>query len=282
MAEYSLTEKQKDMLRSIVPSLEDETLNKEWIYGDDRGEIKFIKGLNPQLWEMNWQGVTKADFDDFVDCGFFRQKSEKTYTINAQKIIDAVHDNFGEETERDQAEAKSLAERMKRFVDSRVEIGVQSIKPDDPAKILMNPVFGLPSPSSQFQCDVFMVMPFADEFTSIYRDYIKSIVENLNLTIKRGDDFFSHHDIVHEIWSAIFASRLVIADCTNRNANVFYELGVAHTLGKPTILITQDIKDVPFDVQGKRFIEYKNNAAGLKHLQNQLQDFIIKAIDKDV
>jgi hypothetical protein len=39
-----------------------------------------------------------------------------------------------------------------------------------------------------------------------------------------------------DVWNSIYSSSIIIADCTGRNPNVFYELGIAHTLGKPVIL----------------------------------------------
>jgi hypothetical protein len=47
-------------------------------------------------------------------------------------------------------------------------------------------------------------------------------------------------------------SRVVICDCTGRNPNVFYEIGIAHTLGREVILITQNPEDIPFDLRHLR------------------------------
>jgi len=115
-------------------------------------------------------------------------------------------------------------------------------------------LFGLPVLDERFECDIFMMMPFRDHLNPVYEDHIKKVAGALDFKIRRGDDPFSRHDIMREIWSFIYNSRLVIADCTERNPNVFYELGIAHTLGKPAILITQNIDDVPFDVRNRRVI----------------------------
>ncbi|HEX2907535.1 MAG TPA: hypothetical protein VHO69_11775 [Phototrophicaceae bacterium] len=140
-------------------------------------------------------------------------------------------------------------------------------------------IFGCPSTAPQFQCDIFVIMPFAEEFKPVYESVIKPLESdsdlNLKKGIKRGDDFFSHHNIMEEIWSALNACQIVIADCTGRNAYVFYELGIAHTLGKPYILITQDVKDAPFDIQGRRLIEYKDSIAGTEKLRADLKKAIL-------
>jgi hypothetical protein len=79
-----------------------------------------------------------------------------------------------------------------------------------------------------------------------------------------------------EVWAGIYSSRLVIVECTGRNANVFYELGIAHTLGKSYIMIAQSIDDVPFDLRHLRTIVYQNTPDGLQALQGELKEAIIK------
>jgi hypothetical protein len=78
-----------------------------------------------------------------------------------------------------------------------------------------------------------------------------------------------------EVWSAMFNAYIVIAECTGRNPNVFYELGIAHTLNKPGILITQNIDDVPFDIRQLRHIEYQNTTEGYIDLEKNLEKAIV-------
>lgn len=113
---------------------------------------------------------------------------------------------------------------------------------------------------------VFIIMPFAKKMTPVYEKHIKPTVESLKLTVARGDNFFSSDHIMAEVWAAINYSEIVVADCTDRNANVFYELGLCHALGKDAVLITQDVEDVPFDLRHLRFIKYNTTEAGLKDL----------------
>ena len=64
---------------------------------------------------------------------------------------------------------------------------------------------------------------------------------------------------------------MVICDCTGRNPNVFYEIGIAHTLGREVILITQADADIPFDLRHLRYVRYLNNGEGLQTLRERLQ-----------
>lgn len=140
-------------------------------------------------------------------------------------------------------------------------------------------VFGRPSATSQFQSDIFMVMPFAPEFGGIYTNIIRPLAASLGLTITRGDEFQSSRgSIIEEVWTALNACRFVIAEITGGNDNVFYELGIAHTLNKPAILITQAAQpeQVPFDIRHLRYIHYDNTAEGGMKLSEDLRTAITR------
>jgi hypothetical protein len=113
-------------------------------------------------------------------------------------------------------------------------------------------------------------MSFKPKFSPIYEDHIRNVARRLNLTAKRADDFFGAHHIMGDVWEAINSARFVVADCTERNANVFYEIGMAHTVGKTVILITQEAKDVPFDLQAIRYIRYEYTPPGMKKFERML------------
>ena len=85
---------------------------------------------------------------------------------------------------------------------------------------------------------------------------------------------------MRNIWSAIYASHLVIADCTGRNPNVFYEIGIAHTLGRPVILTAQNNDDVPFDIRHIRYIHYNLTPRGIKEFEDRLRKTIQHELEK--
>lgn len=136
--------------------------------------------------------------------------------------------------------------------------------------MVVQSIFGTPLKEAQFKADAFMIMPFREKFEAVYRDHIKPMLESHHLTVIRGDDFFSQNAIMDEVWSAIFHAQIVIAECTDRNPNVFYELGIAHAIGKPSILIVQDIEDIPFDLRHLRIIVYDPSSEGLATFEQQL------------
>jgi len=122
----------------------------------------------------------------------------------------------------------------------------------------------------------FILMPFTPEkLTDIYRRYIKSPIEaNTKLRCIRADDIYKSTEIMRDVWTKINEAKLIIAELTYKNPNVFYELGMAHTLGKNVILIAQSIEWIPFDLRGVRTIIYDDSPTGFEKLSEQLLKYI--------
>lgn len=124
--------------------------------------------------------------------------------------------------------------------------------------------------SGDNQLDIFVLMPFAPELKPIYEDHILRVASKLGLEARRADDFFSVTPVMRDIWNALNAARVVVAECTGRNANVFYEIGLAHVIGVPVVLITQSADDVPSDLRHFRYIQYTYTPRGVKQLEASL------------
>lgn len=114
------------------------------------------------------------------------------------------------------------------------------------------------------------MMPFDSSFNQVFES-IKMASESVGLRCRRADNIWEHPAIIQDVVSLIDKSRVVVCDCTGRNPNVFYEAGIAHTLGREVIIITQDKQDIPFDLRHLRYIHYLNNAQGLHELEIALQ-----------
>lgn len=114
------------------------------------------------------------------------------------------------------------------------------------------------------------MMPFDAAFNEVYNS-IREAADNAGLRCRRADDIWENAAIIQDIVSLIDRSRIVVCDCTGRNPNVFYEAGVAHTLGRDVILITQNEHDIPFDLRHLRYVRYLNNAEGRASLTHALQ-----------
>lgn len=102
----------------------------------------------------------------------------------------------------------------------------------------------------------FVLMPFKEPFNSYYHQIIKQAAADSGLEALRADDVYGTGAIIRDIWDHIWRARIIIADVTDKNPNVNYELGLCHAIGIPTILITKRIDDVPFDYRHRRCIVY--------------------------
>ena len=114
------------------------------------------------------------------------------------------------------------------------------------------------------------MMPFSPSFDPVYAK-LKEVGESVSLRCRRADDFWENPSIIQDVVTLIDRSKVVVADCTGRNANVFYEVGIAHALGRHVILITQNDDDIPFDLRHLRYVKYLNNGEGLAQLANNLK-----------
>jgi hypothetical protein len=105
----------------------------------------------------------------------------------------------------------------------------------------------------------FVLMPFREPFDTYYEAIIMPAVKAAHLVPLRGDSLFRPTPIMADIWQMIQKAKVLLAEFTTKNANVFYELGLAHAIGKPVVLMSETIEDVPFDLQPLRVILYNKN-----------------------
>ena len=117
----------------------------------------------------------------------------------------------------------------------------------------------------------FMIMPFGDaDLQAIYECCIRPLINACHLDCERGDDETGSGVIMDDINASIDAADIVIADLSGKNANVFYELGIADTKKKPVLLMAQSVDDIPFDLKHRRVVLYENSILGCKKLEKAL------------
>jgi hypothetical protein len=131
--------------------------------------------------------------------------------------------------------------------------------------------------SGEFTLDpqlCFVLMPFDLKLAPIYSDHIRPTVEGKGIRCQRADEIMGVGQITKDIWERINRARFIIADLTQQNSNVFYELGLAHALSKDVILLTQTMECVPFDLKSIRCIVYKYTPPGMNEFQRKLSETI--------
>ncbi len=99
-------------------------------------------------------------------------------------------------------------------------------------------------------------MPFSEDFDDLYHLGIKPACEKAGAYAERVDEQIYQESMLARIYNQIAKADIIIADMTGRNPNVFYEIGYAHALGKPVILLTSNAEDIPFDLKHYPHIIY--------------------------
>jgi len=249
---YNLTENQKALLRWIVQQVREGNLDEEFVIGDTlttKGVV-FFEGKSTS--SSPAPHISKRTLDALAASGLVFLES-----VSGSNVVWSC----------------GLLAKGYEAVDTNFE------QPRSVQKLpIVNSIFG--TPNRRYAFYLFVLMPFAPDLKPIYDNHIKKVADTLDLYIARADDFFSQNSIMHEIWSAIYNATILIADCTGKNPNVFYEIGIAHTLDKPVILITQNPDDVPFDLRHRRYIQYAYTPLGMEKFERDLAATILETMNE--
>ncbi len=111
-------------------------------------------------------------------------------------------------------------------------------------------------PGRQFLDTCFVMMPFGQWMDAYYREIYVPAIKDAGLEPVRADELFSTGSVIEQIWEQISRAKVLLADLTGKNANVFYELGLAHAANKPVVFTTGELEDVPFDLRHLRVAIY--------------------------
>lgn len=129
--------------------------------------------------------------------------------------------------------------------------------------------------STQPKPVVFVLMPFSKEFDDVWELGIAPACAKAGAYAERVDKQIFHDSIRQRVYTQIAKADLIVADMTGRNANVFYECGYAHALGKRVILLTEKAEDIPFDLNDFPHIVYEGRIVDLiPELEKRVRYFI--------
>ena len=102
----------------------------------------------------------------------------------------------------------------------------------------------------------FIIMPFRPEFDAVFKT-VKSALEDAQVNESlRMDEIRSAGRITVDMQAELQAADFCIADLTDLNPNVMWETGYAGALLKPTIVISQSVERLPFDIHDIRVLKY--------------------------
>jgi hypothetical protein len=245
---YSLTDPDFNQIREVVRNRLGRFQRMSYIIQFNQSSAKTNKMLDDHLHIINFK-VKENDSIDEMLAEFFKNIQEELDTTAGKKIRTRKPELFEEVSD--------------------ATLNATSRAPD--SSVLLS--------SSSNLC--FVLMPFGEKFDGIYRNLIRPAVIQAGLNPLRADEMLSPGSIVEQIRSAIQQSRICIADLTGRNSNVFYELGIAQTLSKPIILLSQDLNDLPFDVRHLRIVSYTNDTKGMENSQTMLINTLQQVLGDD-
>lgn len=117
---------------------------------------------------------------------------------------------------------------------------------------------------------LFVVMQFGPPLDSIYTDVIAPVGQGAGFETRRADDFVGPGQILADITRELREASVVVAEITEANANVYYEVGYAHAVGTPTILLARRGQALPFDISGFRCIFYDDSIGGKQRVEAEL------------
>lgn len=139
--------------------------------------------------------------------------------------------------------------------DLEVVAAESGIAPTPPEKV-PSPVVSKEPRVREFLDTCFVMMPFGQWFDRYYQEIYVPAIKEAGFEPVRADELFTTGSVVEQIWEQIEKSKLLLADLSGKNPNVFYELGLSHAARKPVIFTAGALEDVPFDLRHLRVIIY--------------------------
>lgn len=185
--------------------------------------------------------------ENLPDAKFFSNALTESFKIPAEKISEFT------EVFMDSLNIAKLTEKVGD------KLRILDITTENSSPIVTNSEFKKLSKAASVSATdtCFVMMPFAAPLGEYYSKIYEPAIEKAGLkAVRADDDIFGTGKIIDQIWSGITSAKVLIAELTSRNPNVYYELGIAHALKKPVVLVCSNEHDVPFDLKHIRVIYY--------------------------
>ena len=188
--------------------------------------------------------------ENLPDDTFFKNTLVDTFKIPESDVTD-----FKQVLLESLEKAKLLAKHGEKL--RVLDISDDSVQPEEKSERLKKLGAGVAVKAND---TCFVMQPFAAPLGDYYEKIFKPAIEKAGLQSVRADaEIFGTGKIIDQVWRGINAAKVLVAELTTRNPNVFYELGLAHALQKPVVLVSSNEADVPFDLHHIRVIYYDVN-----------------------
>jgi hypothetical protein len=222
--------------------------------------------IEPLFTEAEWVEIGfLTDCDDIID-GHSRllrsyRFQDTDYPACILEVLRAI-------VHRADANLKIIADYVTRKESTDGE-DIRSHKEPGRKVVFAPQVFKLP-PDGVDRTLISAMMPFNKTFDGVYES-LRNAAKGVGCACERADNIWNDSTVIQDIFSLIFRSNIVVCDFSGKNPNVFYEAGIAHTLGRHVIPITQSADDIPFDLRHHRYIQYLNNGEGRDALKTSIE-----------
>jgi hypothetical protein len=186
--------------------------------------------------------------ENLPDRKFFENALVDTFKIPVEKVSEFIEIFIDSLTKAKLIENIGEKQRI-------VDISAERNSPTVDTSIEFKKLSKAASISATDTC--FVMMPFASPLGEYYSKIYEPAIQKAGLkAVRADDDIFGTGKIIDQIWNGINSAKVLIAELTSRNPNVYYELGLAHALKKPVVLVCSNEMDVPFDLKHIRVIYY--------------------------
>jgi hypothetical protein len=122
---------------------------------------------------------------------------------------------------------------------------------------------------------LFVIMQFSAPFNELYSDVIQPVGTEAGFIVVRADELYGPGLIIADLEQQILEAKAIIADITPNNPNVYWEVGYAHAVRKPTVLIAERDTELPFDVSPFRTLLYEDTIAGKARIEEGLHKHLV-------
>lgn len=228
------------------------------VLSSEKGDVNIGMNTNGYLFGIIRHDIENRRWDVLEGSGFadtYIEKNVYNYKIEVQGSVVTLYVNEIKVAETVQEIRNG---QLKFYLSGKSEIVVSNIEVETKRP------------------KAFIVMQFTEDYNQLYKEVIKPICEDFGLDCERADEFYTSTPIIADVIKSIINSSLIIADITPDNPNVYYEVGYAHAINKPTILLCDRKKreKLPFDISGFRTLFYEDSISGKSIVEKNLRKFL--------
>lgn len=279
-------DQQKSLIKLDWSKFEDDVANLYRKLGANVKQNINLSGFQIDIY-VEEETTSKQKIRSAIDCKFFEKKVGNRVINDYFRIIKTLKDlnlidkgiivSYSGFSKEASVVSATTGIELLHYEDLKHRAGIQieskAIKYEKPVEILKKKELKIEEKKEHIP-PIFVAMPFIPELDDVYHLGIRETVKKLDCSCARLDELEFVGGILDKIYDSIASSKIIIAEVSDPNPNVYYEIGYAHALKKHVILTTKDVSTSPFDIRSLNPIIYKNIRDLRSKLYNRLKALI--------